>query len=95
MKCRVDVHACSSGEPGSRLHTVTAFVMPQNLGNRELQFWALGRSGFLGRTDAGDQGGNKGYCVSLKLEAEKAKLPGFSNSKMYPDFQKAGFDVRR
>lgn len=67
--------------------------MPQNLGNRELQFWALGRSGFLGRTDAGDRGGNKGYCVSLKLEAEKAKLPGVSNSKMYRDFQKAGFDM--
>jgi hypothetical protein len=47
----------------------------------------------MGCADAGDQGGNKGYCVSLKLEAEKAKLPGFNNSKMYPDFQKARFDV--
>ncbi len=41
----------------------------------------------------GAQGGNKGYCVSVKLAAEKAKLPGVSNSKMYRDFQKAGFDM--
>jgi len=69
--------------------------MPQNLGKRELQFWALGRSGLMGCADAGDQGGNKGYSVSVKLAAEKAKFSGFNNSKMYPDFQKAGFDMRR
>jgi len=48
----------------------------------------------MGGADAGDQGGNKGYCVSVKLAAEKAKLPLFSNSKMYLDFQEAGFDMR-
>lgn len=42
----------------------------------------------MGGADAGDQSGNKGYCVSVKLAAEKAKLPRFSNSKMYRDFQK-------
>ncbi|GEM_PF-5599750 len=75
------------------LCAVTAFVMPQNLGNRELQFWPLGQSGLMGRADAGDQGGNKGYCVPVKLAAEKAKFPGFSNSKMYRDFQKAWLDM--
>ncbi len=48
----------------------------------------------MGRANAGDQGGNKGYCVPVKLVAEKTNLPGFNNSKMYPDFQKAGFDMR-
>lgn len=48
----------------------------------------------MGCADAGNQGGNEGYCVSVKLEAEKAKFPRFSNSKMYRDFQKVGFDMR-
>jgi len=48
----------------------------------------------MGRANAGDQGGNKGYCMPVKLAAEKAKLPLFSNSKMYWDFQEAGFDMR-
>ena len=48
----------------------------------------------MGCAGAGDQGGNKGYCVPVKLAAEKTNFPRFNNSKMYPDFQKAGFDMR-
>ena len=42
----------------------------------------------MGCAGTGAEGGNKSYCVPIKLAAEKAKLPGFCNSKMYRDFQK-------
>jgi len=38
--------------------------------------------------------GNKGYCEAVKLAAQKAKFPAFTNPEVYRDFQKAGFDMR-
>ncbi|WP_312080069.1 cell envelope integrity TolA C-terminal domain-containing protein [Leclercia sp.] len=37
--------------------------------------------------------GNKEYCEAVKLAAQKAKFPAFSNPEVYRDFQKAGFDM--
>lgn len=36
---------------------------------------------------------NKEYCEAVKLAAEKAKFPAFSNPEVYRDFQKSGFDM--
>jgi len=44
----------------------------------------------MGSADAGDQGGNKGYCVPVKLAAEKTNFPGFSNSKSSGIFKRLG-----
>lgn len=38
--------------------------------------------------------GNKAYCEAVKLAAQKAKFPAFSNPEVYRDFQKAGFDMQ-
>ena len=38
--------------------------------------------------------GNKEYCEAVKLAAQKAKFPAFSNPEVYRDFQKVGFDMR-
>jgi len=38
--------------------------------------------------------GNKEYCEAVKLAAQKAKFPAFSNPEVYRDFQKAGFDMQ-
>lgn len=38
--------------------------------------------------------GDKGYCEAVKLAAQKAKFPAFSNPEVYRDFQKVGFDMR-
>ena len=38
--------------------------------------------------------GNKEYCEAVKLAAQKAKFPTFSNPEVYRDFQKAGFDMQ-
>ena len=38
--------------------------------------------------------GNKAYCEAVKLAAQKAKFPTFSNPEVYRDFQKAGFDMQ-
>lgn len=38
--------------------------------------------------------GNKEYCEAVKLAAQKAKFPAFSNLEVYRDFQKVGFDMR-
>lgn len=37
---------------------------------------------------------NKEYCEAVKLAAQKAKFPAFSNPEVYRDFQKVGFDMR-
>lgn len=37
--------------------------------------------------------GNREYCEAVKLAAEKAEFPAFSNPKVYRDFQKVGFDM--
>ncbi len=38
--------------------------------------------------------GNKEYCEAVKLAAQKAKFPAFSNPEVYRDFQKVGFDMQ-
>ncbi len=38
--------------------------------------------------------GNKEYCEAVKLAAQKAKFPAFSNPEVYRDFRKVGFDMR-
>ena len=38
--------------------------------------------------------GNKEYCEAVKLAAQKAKFPAFTNPEVYRDFQKVGFDMR-
>lgn len=38
--------------------------------------------------------GNKEYCEAVKVAAQKAKFPAFSNPEVYRDFQKVGFDMR-
>ena len=38
--------------------------------------------------------GNKAYCEAVKLAAQKAKFPAFSNPEVYRDFQRSGFDMR-
>ena len=38
--------------------------------------------------------GNKEYCEAVKLAAQKAKFPVFTNPEVYRDFQKSGFDMR-
>ena len=38
--------------------------------------------------------GDKWYCEAVKLAAQKAKFPAFSNPEVYRDFQKAGFDMQ-
>ncbi|NYU11229.1 tolA family protein [Enterobacteriaceae bacterium CCUG 67584] len=38
--------------------------------------------------------GNKEYCQAVKLAAQKAKFPAFTNPDVYRDFQKVGFDMR-
>ncbi|WP_312998732.1 cell envelope integrity TolA C-terminal domain-containing protein [Leclercia sp.] len=37
--------------------------------------------------------GNKEYCEAVKLAAQKAKFPTFTNAEVYRDFQKVGFDM--
>jgi len=38
--------------------------------------------------------GDKEYCGALKVAAQKATFPAFSNPEVYRDFQKVGFDMR-
>lgn len=38
--------------------------------------------------------GNKEYCEAVKLAAQKAKFPAFSNPEVYRDFQKSRFDMK-
>jgi len=38
--------------------------------------------------------GNKEYCEAVKLAAQKAKFPVFTNPEVYRDFQKSGFDMQ-
>jgi len=38
--------------------------------------------------------GNKGFCEAVKLAAQKAKFPAFTNPDVYRDFQKSGFNMR-
>lgn len=38
--------------------------------------------------------GDKGYCEAVKLAAQKAKFPAFTNPEVYRDFQKVGFDMQ-
>ncbi|WP_246842301.1 MULTISPECIES: cell envelope integrity TolA C-terminal domain-containing protein [unclassified Leclercia] len=38
--------------------------------------------------------GDKEYCEALKVAAQKATFPAFSNPEVYRDFQKVGFDMR-
>ncbi len=38
--------------------------------------------------------GDKGYCEAVKLAAQKAKYPAFTNPEVYRDFQKVGFDMQ-
>lgn len=38
--------------------------------------------------------GNKAYCEAVKLAAQKATFPAFTNPEVYRDFQKVGFDMR-
>lgn len=38
--------------------------------------------------------GNKEYCEAVKLAAQQAKFPAFTNPEVYRDFQKVGFDMR-
>jgi len=37
--------------------------------------------------------GNKAYCEAVKLAAQKAKFPAFSNPEVYWDFQMSRFDM--
>lgn len=38
--------------------------------------------------------GNKEYCEAVKLAAQKAKFPAFTNPEVYRDFQRSGFDMQ-
>jgi len=38
--------------------------------------------------------GNKEYCEAVKLGAQKAKFPAFTNPEVYRDFEKSTFDMR-
>ncbi|WP_285128525.1 cell envelope integrity TolA C-terminal domain-containing protein [Leclercia adecarboxylata] len=38
--------------------------------------------------------GNKEYCEAVKLAAQQAKFPAFTNREVFRDFQKVGFDMR-
>jgi len=38
--------------------------------------------------------GNKEYCEAVKLAAQKAKFPAFTNPEVYRDFEKSRFDMR-
>lgn len=38
--------------------------------------------------------GDKEYCEAVKLAAQKATFPAFSNPEVYRDFEKVGFDMR-
>lgn len=38
--------------------------------------------------------GDKGYCEAVKLAAQKAKFPAFTNPEVHRDFQKSGFNMR-
>ncbi len=37
--------------------------------------------------------GNKEYCEAVKLAAQKAKFPAFTNPEVYRDFEKSRFDM--
>ncbi len=37
--------------------------------------------------------GNKEYCEAVKVAAQKAKFPAFSNPEVYRDFEKSRFDM--
>lgn len=38
--------------------------------------------------------GNEKYCEAVKLAAQKAKFPAFTNPDVYRDFQESRFDMR-
>jgi len=38
--------------------------------------------------------GNKAYCEAVKSAAQNARFPAFTNTEVYRDFQKSGFDMR-
>ncbi|MEB6380393.1 tolA family protein [Leclercia adecarboxylata] len=38
--------------------------------------------------------GDKEYCGAVKVAAQKATFPAFTNPEVYRDFQKIGFDMR-
>lgn len=38
--------------------------------------------------------GDKGYCEAVKLAAQEAKFPAFSNPKVYRDFLMSRFDMQ-
>ena len=50
-------------------------------------------AGWQGVEDISSKG-NKAYCEAVKLAAQKATFPAFTNPEVYRDFQKVGFDMR-
>lgn len=44
-------------------------------------------------TNISTSNGNKAYCEAVKLAAQKAKFPAFTNLELYRDFQKSVFDM--
>lgn len=38
--------------------------------------------------------GDKRYCEAVRIAAQKAKFPAFTNPEVYRDFQESGFDMR-